>query len=396
MQKAALCLLLCLLLAVPGLSLAGDGRQVNRSCRIYFANEKDLAARLNNGSVQHPMELSGAGSYTFYVDPNGQTVDAICVQYGDYILPYKVQAKDEQGQWQDIAAYTGDYAQGYAAFPARSQRFRVLFYGQQKKEKLSLRELLVFAPGEGLPAQAGAWQPAFEKADMLVISTHPDDELLWFGGALPTYAGQLGYQVQVMYMTCENATRRLELLSGLWECGVRNYPDIGDFRDSHFQNMEAAYLGWGKEATYLRIVRAIRRYRPEVIVTHDIKGEYGHEQHLVVADATPTAVRLAADEAYDPESVSQYGAWQVKKLYLHLGDAPTTQLDWSQPLSAFGGDTGMEIASRAFELHVSQAKNARWKVAEKGDRYDSTLYTLVFSTVGADAAGNDFFEHIAR
>lgn len=143
-------------------------------------------------------------------------------------------------------------------------------------------------------------------------------------------------------------------------------------------------------------MRAIRRYRPEVIVTHDIKGEYGHEQHLVVADATPTAVRLAADEAYDPESVSQYGAWQVKKLYLHLGDAPTTQLDWSQPLSAFGGDTGMEIASRAFELHVSQAKNARWKVAEKGDRYDSTLYTLVFSTVGEDAAGNDFFEHIAR
>ena len=40
---------------------------------------------------------------------------------------------------------------------------------------------------------------------------HPDDELLWFGGALPTYAGERGMAVQVMYMACNSYLRRLEL-----------------------------------------------------------------------------------------------------------------------------------------------------------------------------------------
>jgi LmbE family N-acetylglucosaminyl deacetylase len=394
-KRNCLCLLMCLLLALPVCASAEDGRQINRSCRIYFANGTDRAYRLNNGSMLDPVEMSDSDSYVFHIDPMGQSVDAVCVQYGEYILPYRVQAQDAQGAWQDIAVYDAEYAQGYASFPQRSEPFRILFYGDEKKAKLSLREIYVFAPGEGLPEQAGAWQPACEKADMLVIAAHPDDELLWFGGTIPTYAGELGYAVQVMYMTCGQPSRRLELLGGLWECGVRNYPDIGDFYDGHVKSMAAAYKKWGEDETYLRIVRAIRRYRPEVIVTHDINGEYGHYQHMVTSDAVYTAVQLAADETYDEQSLQAYGAWQVKKLYRHLGKTPTTVMDWSTPLSAFDGATGMEIASRAFALHVSQAV-ADWKVAAKGSRSDSTLYTLCYSTVGEDVAGNDFFEHIDR
>ena len=108
------------------------------------------------------------------------------------------------------------------------------------------------------------------------------------------------------------------------------------------------------------------------------------------------AVELAADASYDPQSAQEYGVWQVKKLYRHLGSQPTTVMDWSQPLSAFGGDTGFQVARRAFAWHESQTKDDRWQVAYKGSRFDSTLYTLVFSTVGEDEAGNDFFEHIEK
>ena len=100
-------------------------------------------------------------------------------------------------------------------------------------------------------------------------------------------------------------------------------------------------------------------------------------------------IALAANPAYRPDTGE---AWQVKKMYRHLGSAPTTKLDWDQPLSSFGGETGIEIARAAMEFHVSQI--SRWKVAAAGDQYDSTLYTLIFSTVGEDIAGNDLFEHI--
>lgn len=117
----------------------------------------------------------------------------------------------------------------------------------------------------------------------------------------------------------------------------------------------------------------------------------------MVSDAVYTAaVELAADASYDPQSAQEYGVWQVKKLYRHLGSQPTTVMDWSQPLSAFGGDTGFQVARRAFAWHESQTKDDRWQVAYKGSRFDSTLYTLVFSTVGEDEAGNDFFEHIEK
>ena len=57
---------------------------------------------------------------------------------------------------------------------------------------------------------------------------------------------------------------------------------------------------------------------------------------------------------------------------------------------------GFQVARRAFAWHESQTKDDRWQVAYKGSRFDSTLYTLVFSTVGEDEAGNDFFEHIEK
>ena len=110
MKKSALCLLLCLLLALPCLSVAEQSRQVNRSCRIYFANGTELASRLNDGRLLTEVNGAEAVEHTFYIDPNGQTVDAVCVQYGEHILPYVVQAQDAQGDWQQIGAYTGDYA----------------------------------------------------------------------------------------------------------------------------------------------------------------------------------------------------------------------------------------------------------------------------------------------
>ena len=72
-----------------------------------------------------------------------------------------------------------------------------------------------------------------EKADLLFLIAHPDDELLFTGGAIPTYAVEKGKQVAVAYLTPSNTTRRSEALNGLWAMGVRNYPIFGEFSDRY-------------------------------------------------------------------------------------------------------------------------------------------------------------------
>ncbi len=77
-------------------------------------------------------------------------------------------------------------------------------------------------------------------------------------------------------------------------------------------------MGKGKVRKY--VMGLIRRYKPEVIVTHDGGGEYGHGAHKVCADVAKYCVENSADASVLPELAKKYGTWSVKKLYLHMGE----------------------------------------------------------------------------
>ena len=126
------------------------------------------------------------------------------------------------------------------------------------------------------------------------------------------------------------------------------------------------------------------------LLAQDIDGEYGHTQHLIVSQACIDAVDLAADPDKYPDSAS-CGPWLIKKLYLHLWPEDQLRMDWHQPLTAFGGKTGLQIAEEAFACHVTQQE--RWKV-EDGGEWDNALFGLWRTTVGADVMKNDLFENI--
>ena len=395
-----LALLLGTLMLQPACPQAARGdtaADVTKQCRITSSDRDSGIEELRDRDQTTGCGVcAGKGQY-LQITPGDAPVAAVLVEFGTYTHSFAIQAQDADGAWQQIAVYdnAGDYGQAYLAFPAQSGRFRIAFFSADGRErKATIRELYLFSQGTPDIAATPDWQPPCEKADILFVVAHPDDEILWFGGAIPYYAGQLGLQVQAAYLTCYKPERRLELLNGLWHCGVHNYPDIADFEDYHYQRLDYAYHAWGRENILRHMVRLLRRYQPEVVVTHDLKGEYGHTQHIVCAETMLEAAACAADAAYDPDSAAQYGAWQVKKVYLHLGDAPTTRMDWSQPLSFFQGKTGLEVAAEAFQLHVTQTWSGKFAVAAPGDSYDSTLYTLAYSTVGEDARGGDFLENI--
>jgi hypothetical protein len=141
-----------------------------------------------------------------------------------------------------------------------------------------------------------------------------------------------------------------------------------------------------------------------VVITHDVKGEYGHGAHLVCADAMQKCVGYAADKSKYTDTVKTYGTWQVKKLYLHMGKENVIEMDWDQPLSAFGGKTGFEMAVEGYSWHVSQhdagqknpetGKYEAFVVEPRTSDYSCYRFTLVHTTVGPDVEKNDFFENI--
>lgn len=252
---------------------------------------------------------------------------------------------------------------------------------------------VVYGP-DTIPKDYHPWKATPAKLDYLMIVAHPDDDVIFMGAIVPTYGVERGLNGTIVYTCSSNIRYRCnEALNGAWAMGLRNHPIFADFPDilpSQREQRESLFTV--KELTNY-YVRIIRQYKPEVVISHDTEGEYGHWQHKYVAEAVCAAVSLAADDTYDPESVGQYGVFQVKKLYLHLYPENKIKLDVTSPLAAFGNKNIVEISNAAFQEHVSQADASHLNDSHDGV-YSLSDYGLYFSSVGADQSGNDMFEHI--
>lgn len=324
--------------------------------------------------------------------PEGKPIAGLYVCFGNMPESWEIQTSDDGKDW--FTAVPGDtrFLHAYVALPQPAQHVR-LAVTSEKKTALRINDLFVLSEGD-LPDWVQVWQPTEEKADILFLSTHPDDELIFFGGAIPTYAVEQQRKVVVAYFTRSNTTRSSELLNGLWHMGVRTYPVIGTFKDSYAKNLKAAYKSaGGKGKVNEWIVGLYRQYKPEVVVTQDTNGEYGHKQHMMIADAAQNCIALAANEDEFTASTIAYGTWQVKKLYLHLYPENQITFDWTVPLKSMNGATGIELAEEAYTLHKTQASSGM-SVTETGTKYDNRVFGLAFTTVGEDLRKDDFLENI--
>ena len=233
------------------------------------------------------------------------------------------------------------------------------------------------------------WKPMPEKLDMLLFSTHQDDEILFFSGLTPWYS-HLGKEIGIVYMSNCGRARYREALDGIWLSGIRIHPVLLGYPDKDIASMDVARNLWpeAQEA----VVRELRRCKPDVVVVQDQNGEYGHTQHKLTSELVCKGVELAADASFDPESAAEYGVWDVKKLYVHLYEKDQVHMDWNIPLPECGGFTPWDISVAAFEMHHSQY--GYFRMERQSIEYDSSLFGLYRSTVGPDSIGNDMFENL--
>lgn len=288
--------------------------------------------------------------------------------------------------------------------------------------KTVVADIYAFSEGE-MPDWIQIWQPPCEEADLLLLSSHSDDEQLFFAGVLPYYAGERGIKVQVAYVVqhfeangAKNHQRPHEQLDGLWTVGVRNYPVMSDFPDLYAESKDRETAFKQASAVFEKagityddfvgyITECIRRFKPLVVVSHDLDGEYGHGTHVLASAALTEAITYAADETKYPDSAAAHGTWEVEKLYLHLYEENQVQMNFDTPLEAFDGKTAFEVSQDGFGCHKSQHWTwfYKWmygteerpiKQAADIKKYSPCLYGLYHSKVGDDLTGGDFLEHV--
>jgi len=250
--------------------------------------------------------------------------------------------------------------------------------------------------GDTVPEDVQIWQPPCSKADIMLISSHADDEILFMGGIIPTYGAEKNAAVQVVYMTeywMGQHIREHEKLDGLWTDGLRNYPVCGNFPDIYAENLAEAEEKYDLTALTDYLTDTLRSFRPQIVVTHDFNGEYGHGFHQLTAKAVSLALDAAADRncRTDTESFALYGSWDVPKAYFHLYPENAMTLDLRAPLASMGGRTALEVAEEAYKRHVSQ--QWCWFYVSDSYKYSCADFGLYRTQVGADTS-NDMLEHI--
>lgn len=239
------------------------------------------------------------------------------------------------------------------------------------------------------------WEaPKTGECDLMVVSAHRDDELLFFGGTIPYYTNVKKKNVYTVYMSGNNRLRVREAMAGQWSMGVKTHPIFMGFAGGYHDGIKGTVKDWGGEDYVLgKLVEKIRRYKPDVIVTHDVNGEYGHPTHKTTPYLVKKAIKLAGDKTKYKTSYKKYGTWKIKKLYLHVYSKNKVTMNWNKRDVSMNNKTAFELACVGYDKHYSQ-HNGWSMTSKKVKKYPNNKFGLYYTRVGKDKNKNDFFENI--
>jgi len=183
-----------------------------------------------------------------------------------------------------------------------------------------------------------------ESLRLLAVFPHPDDESLGLGGTLARYSAE-GVET---YLVCATRGERgwngpeeddpgFEALGRIREAELRCASDQLGLKEVNLLDLIDGEVDQAEPARVIaKICAHIRRIRPQVVITFSLDGNYGHPDHIALAQLTAGALVCAADAGYrDPEDQPPY---RVSKFY-HMVDS-TSMVDAFR--AAFGG-ISMEV-----------------------------------------------------
>jgi LmbE family N-acetylglucosaminyl deacetylase len=145
-----------------------------------------------------------------------------------------------------------------------------------------------------------------ETLKLMCILAHPDDESLGTGGILARYAAE-GVETYLItatrgergWMGDEQDDPGLEALGRLRTGELQAAAQVLGLREVHFLDYIDGDLDRADPSEAIgKIVSQLRRVRPQIVVTFDPFGAYGHPDHIAISQFTQAAIVAAADPAY--------------------------------------------------------------------------------------------------
>ncbi|MFI5532865.1 N-acetyl-1-D-myo-inositol-2-amino-2-deoxy-alpha-D-glucopyranoside deacetylase [Kitasatospora sp. NPDC051853] len=185
---------------------------------------------------------------------------------------------------------------------------------------------------------------------LLLVHAHPDDESIGNGATMARYAAE---GAGVTLVTCTlgeggevippeladltaDRTDRLgeyrigELAAAMRELGVTDHRFLGGpgrYRDSGMMGLpenDRPDCFWQADLDEAagHLVAVVREVRPQVLVTYDEQGGYGHPDHVKAHQVAMRAHELAADPGWRPELGP---AWRIAKVYWNRMPRPVIE-----------------------------------------------------------------------
>ncbi len=152
---------------------------------------------------------------------------------------------------------------------------------------------------------------------------------------------------------------------------------------------------WNKDEILSDVVRVIRQFKPDVILTRFPADERaGHGHHTSSAILAQEAFDIANDPEVYPDQVKQFGTWQVSAIYTNTGRWWNQTINENTPgilsmnvgtYNTLLGKSYSEIAAESRTQHKSQGFGSP---GGRGDAFD------FFEYVKGDRAEKDVFEKI--
>ena len=165
----------------------------------------------------------------------------------------------------------------------------------------------------------------------MFVHAHPDDETVGTGATMAHYAAQGAHvtlitctlgeegeihvpelaQLEVMYADQLGGYRITELAAACGALGVSDHRFLGEagrYRDSGMMGTPAnakprAFWGADLDEAAKVLLETIDEVRPQVIVTYDENGFYGHPDHIQAHRVAMRAAEMATDAGFGPSKI---------------------------------------------------------------------------------------------
>ncbi len=232
---------------------------------------------------------------------------------------------------------------------------------------------------------------------ILYIAAHPDDE----NTSVLSYMNQ-GELYRAAYLSLTRGDggqnllgtekgpllgvlRTQELLSARRIDGAEQFFTRAiDF--GYSKSSDETLRNWDRELLLGDVVKVIRLFKPDIIITRFSKTQGGHGHHLVSAILAEEAFTAAADPQHYPDQLMRLEVWQAKRLFWNTWSpgekAISINIGKYDPLL---GKSYQEFAAASRSMHKSQGFGVS---PRRGEQY------IWFDLTAGEPAETDLFEGI--